>query len=136
LRVLYWIDLVIFPAFGAFVLSEWQWNVRYFIGIGMAAVGFALWLTARIQIGQSFSIRARARRLVTTGLYSKFRHPIYLFGGVAYSGLFIAWGKLVPLLCFVLIYPIYQILRLRKEERVLEEAFGEEYRQHKARTWL
>jgi protein-S-isoprenylcysteine O-methyltransferase Ste14 len=63
----------------------------------MAAVGFALWLTARIQLGKSFSVRARARALVTTGLYSKFRHPIYLFGGVAYAGLLIAWGKLIPL---------------------------------------
>ena len=102
----------------------------------MAAVGFALWLTARIQLGQSFSVRARARALVTTGLYSKFRHPIYLFGGIAYAGLFIAWGELIPLVCFVLFYPIFQILRLRKEQSVMEQAFGEEYRRYKASTWF
>ena len=73
--------------------------------------------------------------LVTKGLYSKFRHPIYLFRGIAFLGLFIAWGKLIPLLCFLLIYPL-QILRARKEEKVLEQAFGEEYRRYKAGTWF
>jgi protein-S-isoprenylcysteine O-methyltransferase Ste14 len=73
--------------------------------------------------------------LVTTGLYSKVRHPIYLFRGIAFLGLFIAWGKLIPLLCFLLIYPL-QILRARKEEKVLEQAFEEEYRRYKASTWF
>jgi len=58
---------------------------------------------------------------------SKFRHPIYLFRGVAFLGLFIAWGKLIPLACFLLIYPL-QILRARKKGEVLEQAFGEDYR--------
>ncbi len=129
-------DFVLFAAFGAFVFSQWQWNARFLVGSGMAVAGFALWLTARVQLGSSFSVRARARRLVTRGLYSKFRNPIYLFGGVAYAGLFIAWGKVIPLVCFVLIYPAYQTLRLRKEQRVLEQAFGEEYRRYKARTWF
>ncbi len=135
MRALYWIDVALFLGFGVFVLSHWQWNVRYLIGIAMAIVGFALWMLARVQLGKSFSIRAQARALVTTGLYSKFRHPIYLFGGVAFAGLFVAWGKPIPLLCFILIYPT-QILRLRKEETVLEQAFGDEYRRYSASTWF
>jgi protein-S-isoprenylcysteine O-methyltransferase Ste14 len=45
---------------------------------------------------KSFSVRAEAKALVTTGLYSKFRNPVHLFGRVAYTGLFIAWGALLP----------------------------------------
>jgi protein-S-isoprenylcysteine O-methyltransferase Ste14 len=92
-------------------------------------------MLARVQLGKSFAVRAQAKTLVTAGLYSKFRHPIYLFGEIAYLGLFISWGKLVPLLCFLLIYPV-EILRARKEERVLEQALGEEYRRYKASTWF
>ena len=135
MKTLYWTDVGIFLAFAVFVVSQQPWSTRYVIGIGAAIAGFALSMLARAQLGRSFSIRARARVLVTTGLYSKFRHPIYLFRGIAFLGLFISWGKLIPLLCFLLIYPL-QILRARKEEKVLEQAFGEEYRRYKASTWF
>ena len=135
MKILYWTDVCIFLAFAVLVVFQEPWSTRYLVGLGMAIAGFALSILARVQLGRSFSIRAQARMLVTTGLYSKFRHPIYLFRGIAFLGLFIAWGKLIPLLCFLLIYPA-QILRARKEEKVLEQAFGEEYRRYKASTWF
>ncbi len=135
-KLLRWIDLPLFLGFGAFVVYHWTRHARYLIGIGIASIGFALWALARMQLGKSFSVRAEGKTLVTTGLYSKFRNPIYLFGGVAYAGLFIAWGHLVPLIFFLLIYPSWQFLRARKEDAVLERAFGDEYRRYKARTWL
>jgi protein-S-isoprenylcysteine O-methyltransferase Ste14 len=134
-KILYWTDAFIFLAFAVFVVSHEPWSTRYLLGIGMAIAGFTLSMLARAQLGRSFSIRAQARALVTTGLYSKFRHPIYLFRGIAFLGLFIAWGKWIPLVCFLLVYPL-QILRARKEGKVLEQAFGEEYRRYKASTWF
>lgn len=86
-------------------------------------------------MGKSFTVRAEARTLVTTGLYSKIRHPIYFFAGFAFAGMFIAWGKLFPLIGYLIVYSS-QILRVIKEEQVLEEAFGEEYRGYKAKTWF
>jgi len=134
-KIVCWTDIGIFVAFGAFVAIHEPWGTQYFIGLGIAVAGFALSIVARVQLGRSFSIRARAKKLVTTGLYSKFRNPIYLFRGIAFVGLFIAWGKLIPLICFLLIYPL-QILRAKREGKVLEEAFGDEYRRYKARTWF
>lgn len=109
--------------------------MRFSLGLALGAAGLALWVLARVQLGKSFSVRARARALVTSGLYSKLRHPIYFFGGVTYLGFFTAWGKLIPALCFFAVYPI-QLLRIRKEEAVLERAFGEAYRHYKVRTWF
>lgn len=131
-----WVDIPVFFVFTAIVMDRWAWDARHLIGISMAAAGFALWLTARLQLGKSFSVRAQAKALVTTGLYSKFRNPVYLFGGVAYAGLFIVWGHLVPLVLYLLFYVFYQSLRARKEAAVLEKAFGDDYRRYKARTWL
>ena len=136
MKILYWTDICIFVAFGAFVAIHEPWSTHYLIGLGIALAGFAPSIVARAQLGRSFSIRAQARMLVTTGLYSKFRHPIYLFRGIAFFGLFIAWDKLIPLLCFCLIYAALQIPRARREGNVLEQAFGEEYRQYKASTWF
>jgi protein-S-isoprenylcysteine O-methyltransferase Ste14 len=136
LKAIFWINVAVFLGFGVFVCSQWQWTVRYLVGIGTAVVGFALWMVARVQLGKSFRVRAEARALVTTGLYSKFRHPIYLFGGVAFAGLFLAWGKLLPALAFLALTVPTQIARLRKEEAVLEQAFGDDYRRYKAGTWF
>ena len=137
MKWLLWFDLPLILGFAAaIVLYAWAWDARHVIGMAIAALGFALWLTARLQLGKSFAVRPQARALVNRGLYSKFRNPIYLFGGLAYGGLLIAWGKVIPLVFFVLFYPLYQYLRVRKEAEVLEKAFGEEYRRYKASTWL
>jgi protein-S-isoprenylcysteine O-methyltransferase Ste14 len=132
-----WFDLPLLLGFAAAVVRNgWAWDAHHVIGTAIFAIGFVLWFTARIQLGKSFAIRAKAQALVTTGLYSKFRNPIYLFGGMAYGGLFIAWGKVGPLIFFFVVYPFYQFLRAKKEAEILEKAFGDEYRRYKASTWL
>lgn len=135
MKLLYRMDVVFFLCFGVYVVAQPIVDNRFIVGIGMAIFGFAFWVLARIQLGDSFSISARAKALVTTGLYSKLRHPIYTFGGVAFLGLFIAWGKPIPLAVFLVVYPT-QIFRIKKEEAVLEEEFGEEYRRYQESTWF
>jgi len=137
MKWLLWFDLPVLLGFAAAIVrNAWAWDARHLIGMAMAASGFALWLTARLQLGKSFAFLPKAQALVTTGLYSKFRNPVYLFGGLAYAGLFIAWGEAVPLVVFFLAYPPYQFLRARKEAAVLEKKFGDEYRRYRAGTWL
>ena len=137
MKWLLWFDLPLILGFAAaVVIYAWACDVRHVLGMALAAIGTALWFTARLQLGKSFAVGPKAKALVTRGLYSKFRNPIYLFGGLAYGGLFIAWGKAAPLIAFVLLYPVYQFSRVRRESQVLEKAFGDEYRRYKASTWL
>jgi protein-S-isoprenylcysteine O-methyltransferase Ste14 len=117
------------------VASRAHWNLRAWIGAAIAVAGLVLWMTARRQLGSSFSLRPQARKLITTGLYEKFRHPIYFFGLIAYSGVLLAWGSWIAALCFLLIYFV-EVVRLRKEERLLAMTFGEEYQRYRARTWF
>ena len=94
MKWLVWFDLPVLLGFAAaIVLYGWASDARHVIGMVVAAIGFAFWLTARLQLGKSFAILAKAQALVTTGLYSKFRNPVYLFGGLAYAGLLIALGQ-------------------------------------------
>lgn len=135
-RIPRYIDFVLIPLFAAAVISRKDFGVRFFIGMAIAVFGIAMWLTARIQLGSAFAVTAQAKHLVTTGVYSKVRNPIYFFGGIGYVGLLIAWGNWFALGAFFLVYLSYQIARVRREERVLEDAFGDEYRNYRARTWF
>jgi protein-S-isoprenylcysteine O-methyltransferase Ste14 len=54
---------------------------------------------------------------------------MFLLGLVIVSGM---WLLLIPLLVLI---PV-QIVRARREQKVLEEAFGDEYVRYKAGTWF
>jgi len=133
--ILYWVDVTFFLVWAAMLWLYGRRGLRFHAGMAMAAVAFVFWMTARFQLGRSFSVTAKAKELVTTGLYAKFRSPIYLFGGLAFLGLAIAWGRPAGFIFVVPSVP-FQILRARKEEAVLEQAFGERYRVYKAGTWF
>jgi len=130
------IDAGYFLAIAIWVGVHVPVSPRYVIGMAIAAIGFVLWMVARQQLGKSFTVTAQAKALVTTGLYSKIRNPIYFFGGVAFLGVFIAWGNLYALVGFLALYFAMQVLRARKEAGVLEQAFGDDYRRYKAGTWF
>ena len=112
-----------------------EWNGVRIVGMGLIAVGFVLWTIARFQLGASFTVKAEARKLVTSGLYSKIRNPIYVFGSGVVAGAILVFGKPAWLLIFVVLIPL-QLWRANKESAVLEAAFGQEYRKYKAGTWF
>lgn len=104
-------------------------------GLVLMVVGLILWVTARLQLGDSFSVSAQARKLVTHGLYSKIRNPVYVFGAMALGGFALAIGRPIFLLGLLLIVPL-QINRARAESKVLEEKFGDAYHEYRRKTWF
>ena len=104
-------------------------------GAKIAIPAFILWFIARVQLGKSFSITPQAKELVTHGLYSKIRNPVYFFGSLFIAGLFLYIGRPWLLLSFVLLIPL-QLFRIKKEEKVLQEKFGETYLEYKRSTWF
>lgn len=112
---------------------EWDW-VRI-AGVAIAAAAVTLVFVARLQLGAAFSVRARARKLVTTGLYRRVRNPIYVSGGIFLVGVAMLVERWELLLLFVVMLPM-QLHRARNEARVLREAFGEEYERYRAGTWF
>jgi protein-S-isoprenylcysteine O-methyltransferase Ste14 len=49
-------------------------------GLAIMLVAFPLLTVARVQLGDAFSVTPQARQLVTHGLYSRIRNPVYVFG--------------------------------------------------------
>ena len=111
------------------------WTPWRIAGVAIAAPAFALLIVARLQLGRAFSVRAKASILVTSGIYSRIRNPIYVFSTFMVLGI-IMWTENPWLLLFLAVVIPMQILRARKEQAVLEEKFGEEYLAYKRQTWF
>lgn len=121
----------------AFVLkaSSMPWTPARIIGISIAIPAFLLLAVARLQLGGAFSVQAKATTLVTTGLYSRIRNPIYVFAALFLAGIIIWFSRPWLLLIFLVLIPM-QIVRSRNEAKVLEEKFGSAYVAWKQKTWF
>lgn len=115
--------------------GEVQWNAGTVLGAVIAAAAFPPFVVAKIQLGEAFSFRPKARKLVTTGMYARIRNPVYFFGGLMIAGLSLFLSEWGPLIVLLVLVPLQKI-RSRKEAEVLTEAFGEEYLQYRSKTWF
>lgn len=127
--------LIVVLAELAWMQRDLPWDPERIAGVAIGGIGVALVLAARVQLGRAFSVKARATRLVTTGLYARIRNPIYVFGMLVLVGLALDMHQLWMLLILPLLIPA-QVKRARNEARVLHEAFGEEYESYRAQTWF
>lgn len=119
------------------LLASWNlpWTPLRAIGICLLVTSEVLFIVARFQLGASFSVRPQAKTLVTRGLYARIRNPIYTFGGLSLAGLILVLDRPLYLLFFVVLVPV-QLMRSRKEEKVLTERFGDTYLRYKEHTWF
>jgi protein-S-isoprenylcysteine O-methyltransferase Ste14 len=122
-------------AYLVYVFAHPPWAPMRLAGLLLLTPALILLTISRIQLGNSFSLAPQATQLVSHGIYSRIRNPIYVFGTLIIVGLFLFVER--PLLLLLLVpVLILQITRARAEARVLEEHFGEQYRQYKATTWF
>lgn len=116
-------------------LNMEQIKINHFVGISLSIPAFTLWIIARFQLGNAFSLKPKVKFLVTTGLYSKFKHPIYYLSTLSLLGIAIFFNN--PLIFSILfIFVTIQFLRARAEEKILKEKFGEEYKQYANKAWF
>jgi protein-S-isoprenylcysteine O-methyltransferase Ste14 len=111
------------------------WTPLRIAGIAILLPSFILLSIARMQLGRSLSLKAKATELVTTGIYSRIRNPIYLFGALTILGFIIWTGKPILLLVYVVLIPM-QTIRARKESAVLVAKFGDAYLRYRKNTWF
>lgn len=102
------------------------------LGLVLILVGLGVLTLARIQFEKESS---KQSGLVTRGVYSRIRHPIYLFSSIAFVGLLLYLNELRGIL---LLLPIQLVLsRLaRREEQQLEALYGDQYRRYQQQTWF
>ncbi len=107
--------------------------------LGVAPLGAALWLFRRshVDLGRNWSISLEVREqhaLVKTGVYRLIRHPMYssfFLLGVAQMLLLSNW---LPDASGLLGAGAFYAFRIRREERMMLESFGDDYRTYMAHT--
>jgi protein-S-isoprenylcysteine O-methyltransferase Ste14 len=134
-RVLAWADFVLYPLALLLAILIGPRTAIWYAGLIVSGTAAVLWFLARWQLGTSFSVDPEARKLVKRGLYARIRHPIYLFGDLAYLGALLALQTWWALLVWLMV-AIEDVRRARREEVVLAEAFGAEYTAYRSRTWF
>ncbi|HET6201454.1 MAG TPA: isoprenylcysteine carboxylmethyltransferase family protein [Planctomycetota bacterium] len=103
----------------------------------LTLLGVALLHAARLKLGRFYTVRVNIReghRLVTDGIYAFVRHPRYAGFLLAGLGIPMIAGSVLGVLVFTIPLWVATLVRLRVEEEVLFEVFGEEYRAYAART--
>jgi protein-S-isoprenylcysteine O-methyltransferase Ste14 len=108
---------------------EPRWDAA---ALGLLLFGQFFCVTALLQLGRSLSVMPEARRLVTAGLYSRIRHPLYLAEAIATLGVLLQFRSIEAVL-LVLVQFGLQLWRMREEEKVLEAAFPD-YAAYRGRT--
>jgi protein-S-isoprenylcysteine O-methyltransferase Ste14 len=101
--------------------------MRFLPRKSLSKAGFkSIWKTPYLQIVED-------HRLVTDGYYKHIRHPIYLGEIARMFGWVITLSSLYGLL-FMIIGSMFLLIRIEVEEKMLIEAFGEEYREYQRKT--
>jgi protein-S-isoprenylcysteine O-methyltransferase Ste14 len=110
-------------------------------GILLLVFGGSLRLTSRralmkaglSMLGSSRLQVVEGQRLVTIGVYSYIRHPLYLGEIMRNMGVAIVLSSLYGLV-IILIASLFLLFRMEIEERMLIEQFGQEYEDYMKRT--
>ncbi|MGD1017649.1 MAG: isoprenylcysteine carboxylmethyltransferase family protein [Roseiarcus sp.] len=107
------------------------------VGVLLSAVGGALRIAPVFALGERFSGLVAIQpghELVTDGLYRRIRNPSYLGLLIGTLGWSLAFRSIVGvLLTALLVVPL--VARMKAEEALLGERFGEAYAAYRARTW-
>ncbi len=106
-------------------------------GLFLFGLGIMLRWWAISHLGRFFTIDvaiATDHQLIDTGPFRFVRHPSYSGALLAFIGFGLILGNWASLIALILPVFLVFLYRIRVEERVLTDAFGDEYRAYSART--
>lgn len=142
LLMLILLGMIAIPLF--YLLTHWldfaDYRLPTWAGlIGATVFAFALWLLWRshADLGRNWSSHIEIKEghiLVTQGIFRHIRHPMYAahwLWGIAQALLLQNWiAGFAMLASFLLLY----LLRVQREEQMMLDQFGEQYRLYMNRT--
>lgn len=119
-----------------FQLQLWAVSALCWAGVGVAAVGDAIFILAMTTMRDSWRAgisESDKTALVTTGIYRISRNPAFLGFDLMYLGLLIAFFNPVHLV-FAAFAMTMLHLQILQEEQFLTRSFGREYAEYKKRA--
>jgi protein-S-isoprenylcysteine O-methyltransferase Ste14 len=113
------------------VIPANDWTLSAGLAITALGMGFAVW--ARVHLGRNWSSRPTIRvghTLVRTGPYRFVRNPIYTGLLIGFTGTAIVIGTFSAFVLILFLAAAF-LMRIREEEKLLLEEFGEEYEKYR-----
>ena len=104
------------------------------VALGLASLG--LWTWTHVALGTLWSAALQLRthhRVVTSGPYSRIRHPMYTAFLAWATSLGLVIANWVPIV-FAVWVAVILVTRVPREEQMMLERFGDEYREYMKRT--
>lgn len=111
-------------------------SASFITGVLLILLGLPISLVAVITLRRSYSssmIIREDHELIRHGIYRHVRHPVYLGTTVGLLGLPLCLSSLYGFVTMLLLIPLF-LNRIRMEEGLLIEEFGEEYRSYRETT--
>lgn len=116
-------------------LSLFHSLATWYLGAWISVVGIVLFIGAKTALGQHYSHCSQMflpKDIVTEGIYSHIRHPIYTANLIIIFGLFVATGDLLVITVWFIMLGYYH-RSARLEELDLQDEFPS-YRRYMERT--
>jgi len=142
----YWLPLII----AVLLLGPGEWyghswlrenyiehtNMVGTIGLSISIFGAIIACTSRYTLGKNWSLsvqRKENHQLIHDGIYKIVRHPIYTGLLLLFIGNAIIVGDYRAIIAVLIVF-VSLWLKLKKEEKLLIETFGIEYKEYKNQT--
>ena len=111
-------------------------SVQSIVGLALIVIGLTIALVAHITLRRFYSSTLVIRedhQLITHGIYRFTRHPVYLGVIITIIGVPVYASSLYGLLTMSALIPLV-LNRIRIEERMLTDEFGDAYRRYREAT--
>lgn len=107
---------------------KWLSCIFAILGIAFILLGISMWL--RAVIFSKIDLYIKNNQLMTTGIYSNVRNPIYSAFMFICTGAILLYSNVLLLPLPLIYWGLMTVMMKRTEEKWLYDAFGEEYVQY------
>ncbi len=117
---------------------SWHATLLGWGGVAIMLLGLALRVWAASVLGAFYTRTLRTikeQRVVQAGPYRMIRHPGYLGTMLMWTGAGLAVLNWLVLMIILVSTVMAYVYRIRSEEALLSQAFGQEFTAYRAKTW-
>lgn len=142
-RRIIWITIAIFNNLGIIIAVLLKFDLSTyaivpFAGLLLILAGMVIRFIAVRSLGRFFTVNVTIRedhKIIQTGLYKLIRHPAYSGSLISFFGLGIALNNWISVFVITIPITIAFMNRIKIEEALLTDQFGEAYTEYMKRTY-